>query len=76
MGDKAILTEVLEASHLTDTYGDLTAKGIIKEYVIAALFTHCLFVTLLARLVCTLLFSFLAKESIPPFPVKVDNRLK
>ncbi|GMT21225.1 hypothetical protein PFISCL1PPCAC_12522, partial [Pristionchus fissidentatus] len=31
MGDKAILTEVLEASHLTDTYGDLTAKGIIKE---------------------------------------------
>ncbi len=33
MGDKAILTEVLEASHLTDTYSDLTAKKIIKEFV-------------------------------------------
>lgn len=32
MGDKAILTEVLEASHLTDTYSDLTATNIIKQF--------------------------------------------
>ncbi|CAD5217517.1 unnamed protein product [Bursaphelenchus okinawaensis] len=31
MGDKVILTEVLEASHLTDTYSNLTAKSIIKQ---------------------------------------------
>ncbi|KAI6188264.1 Synaptic vesicle 2-related protein [Aphelenchoides besseyi] len=31
MGDKAFLTEVLEASHLTDTYSNLTAKSIIKH---------------------------------------------
>uniref|UniRef100_A0A0K0DVX3 MFS domain-containing protein n=1 Tax=Strongyloides stercoralis TaxID=6248 RepID=A0A0K0DVX3_STRER len=31
MGDKAILTEVLEASHLTETYSNLTAKNIIKQ---------------------------------------------
>lgn len=34
MGDKAILTEVLEASQLTDTYSDLTAKNIIRQCVI------------------------------------------
>ncbi|CAJ0581196.1 unnamed protein product, partial [Mesorhabditis spiculigera] len=31
MGDKAILTEVLEASRLTEAYADLTAKQIINE---------------------------------------------
>jgi MFS family permease len=31
MGDKAILTEVLEASNLTDTYSNLTAKSLIKQ---------------------------------------------
>ncbi|EGT56656.1 hypothetical protein CAEBREN_14991 [Caenorhabditis brenneri] len=31
MGDKAILTEVLEASNLTEAYVDLTAKQLIKE---------------------------------------------
>ncbi|CAJ0941601.1 unnamed protein product, partial [Mesorhabditis belari] len=31
MGDKVLLTEVLEASRLTDTYADLTAKQIINE---------------------------------------------
>ncbi|CAI5446212.1 unnamed protein product [Caenorhabditis angaria] len=31
MGDKVILTEVLEASNLTETYADLTAKSLIKE---------------------------------------------
>uniref|UniRef100_A0A8R1HUC3 MFS domain-containing protein n=1 Tax=Caenorhabditis japonica TaxID=281687 RepID=A0A8R1HUC3_CAEJA len=31
MGDKAILTNVLEASNLTEAYVDLTAKQLIKE---------------------------------------------
>ena len=31
MGDKAILTEVLEASKLTDTYSSLTASNIIDQ---------------------------------------------
>uniref|UniRef100_A0A914VPD8 Major facilitator superfamily (MFS) profile domain-containing protein n=1 Tax=Plectus sambesii TaxID=2011161 RepID=A0A914VPD8_9BILA len=29
MGDKAIISEILEASHLTDTYGQLTAKNLL-----------------------------------------------
>lgn len=33
MGDKAILTEVLEASKLTDSYSNLTAKKLIKQLV-------------------------------------------
>ncbi|KAI1722709.1 sugar transporter domain-containing protein [Ditylenchus destructor] len=31
MGDKVILTEVLEASRLTDAYSDLTAKKLIQQ---------------------------------------------
>ena len=31
MGDKAILTEVLEASELTDAYSSLTASNIIDQ---------------------------------------------
>jgi hypothetical protein len=33
MGDKAILTEVLEASRLTDTYSNLTVSNIIDQFV-------------------------------------------
>uniref|UniRef100_A0A915KS10 Uncharacterized protein n=1 Tax=Romanomermis culicivorax TaxID=13658 RepID=A0A915KS10_ROMCU len=33
MGDKAIISEILEASHLTDTYRDLKAKDVIENLV-------------------------------------------
>ena len=33
MGDKAILTEVLEASRLTETYSTLTASNLIDQYL-------------------------------------------
>jgi len=40
MGDKAILTEVLEASRLTETYSSLTASNLIDQYVASIRIHH------------------------------------